>query len=104
MLAEIARADKYASDNPPLDPYTTLTQPPNQHTNINTGETGAALKALEVENVLALRDFALVKRFRRAVNVNLIHATNATYFAQLKEDVYGYKRVIQREFMVELQQ
>jgi hypothetical protein len=102
LLAEIIGAAKYAADNPTLEPYTPPVQPPNQHAEINDGGTAAQLKQLEIENDLALRDFAMVKGFRRAVNRNVMDAIDDTYFDQLEEDVYGYKRVLPREFVVEL--
>lgn len=103
LLAEIVGAAKYALDNPGMNPYIVPTQPPNQHPNINAGGTAAALKALEAENDLALRDFAVVKGFRRAVNMNYMDAVDDTYFDQLEEDVYGYKRILPRQFVEELQ-
>ena len=103
LLAEIVGAAKYATDNPTLNPYVAPTQPPNQHANINAGGTAAVIKALEAANDLALRDFAVVKGFRRGVNMNLMDAVDDTYFDQLEEDVYGYKRILPREFVVELQ-
>ena len=101
LLAELVGAVKYATDNSTMDPYTTPPQPPNQHANINAGGTMAVLKVFEADNDLALRDFAVVKGFCQAMNMNLMDAINATYFNQLEEDVYGYKRVLPREFMVE---
>ena len=61
------------------------------------------MKALEAEHNLVLRDFAVVKGFRQAVNMNLMDTIDNMYFDQLEEDIYGYKRVLLREFVVELQ-
>ena len=104
LLAKIVGATKYVTCNLTLDLYTTPTQPPKQHANFNAGGPATVLKALEADNDLALRDCAVVKGFRRAVNIHLMDATNDTYFDQLEEHVYGYKRVLPREFVVELQQ
>ena len=63
----------------------------------------AVIKALEAANDLALRDFVVVKGFRRGVNMNRMDAGDETYFNQLEGDVYGYKRILPQDFVVGLQ-
>ena len=102
LLAEIVGAVKYATCNQTLDPYVAPTQQPHQHATISTGETASHMKGLDAENDLVLGDFMVAKEFRQAANMNLMDAIDDTYFDQLEEDVYGYKRVLPREFVVEL--
>ena len=67
------------------------------------GWTAAHLKTLETENDLILRGFVVMKGFCQAVNMNLMDAIDGTYFDQMEEDMYEYKRVLTREFVVKLQ-
>ena len=102
LLAEIEGGTKFTALT--TKQYTAPVRPPAQDPGIVAGNvTDKQARSRKELNDIAKVNYAIVEGFRQGFSQNWQKALDSRYYEQLREEIFGYSRILPRQFIEHLE-